>query len=173
MGGADQFTTGTSGSGSIGGLLSGIGGQGAPVTWAANSILGIDTTSASQTYSGNITTAIGLNKLGGNALTLTGSNSYTGPTTISTGTLAYTGSGGNFGGGSYTLNTNANGALLINTSGTVAAIGVSWGGANAGTVMLQSGVLAVGSGGIARHTPLWHCAGFQRRYAPVLRAHEI
>ena len=84
---------------------------------------------------------------------LTGSNSYTGATTISSGTLAYTGGGSNSGNGSYALSTNANGALLINTSGTVAASGITWSGSNAGTVVLQSGVLSVGSGGLTSASP--------------------
>jgi fibronectin-binding autotransporter adhesin len=95
-GGANQFTNATSGAGSIGGLLAGIGAQGGPVNWAAGAVLGIDTTSAvggSLTYSGNINdtnsgaTSLGLAKLGPGTLVLTGTNTYSGGTTVADGTL--------------------------------------------------------------------------------------
>ena len=94
-GGAGQFTNATSGSGSIGGLLAGLGGQGASVIWNAGAILGIDTTNAaggSLTYSGSIgdraNGPLGLTKLGGGMLVLSGSNTYSGPTMVNGGTLA-------------------------------------------------------------------------------------
>ncbi|MEI8122991.1 MAG: autotransporter-associated beta strand repeat-containing protein, partial [bacterium] len=94
-GGTDEFTNSTSGSGSMGGLLDGTGGQGAPVTWTGNVVLGIDTTNAnggSLTYSGiigNVGTALGIAKLGSNTLTLGATNTYSGNTTISAGTLQF------------------------------------------------------------------------------------
>ena len=70
-GGANEFTDATSGSGSIGGLLAGIGGQGGPVSWGSGALLGIDTTDAgggNLTYGGNIANTaagpLGLVKLG-------------------------------------------------------------------------------------------------------------
>jgi autotransporter-associated beta strand protein len=78
-GGAGEFTGGT-GAGTIGGLTSGIGGQGAPVTWVANTTLAIDTTNATGTvtHSGAFTpaVAVGLTKLGPGTLELTGGGTY-------------------------------------------------------------------------------------------------
>jgi fibronectin-binding autotransporter adhesin len=92
-GGPGEFTSATSGTGSIGGLLAGIGGQGAPVSWGSGAILGIDTTDATGNllYSGSIgNTAggpLGLSKLGAGTLELSGTNSYTGGTEVLAGTL--------------------------------------------------------------------------------------
>ncbi len=91
VGGAGEFTSGTSGAGSIGGLLAGIGGQGGRVTWSG-AFLGIDTSNAGGgvTYSGVISDPggdSGLAKLGGNSLTITANNTYTGYTVVSGGTL--------------------------------------------------------------------------------------
>src|SRR5204863_4960806 len=97
-GGASEWTAGTSGNGTVGGLLAGLGGQsGGTVTWSGAVKLGLDTTNASgtQTYSGNIGnvgTSLGLNKLGTGTLALSGTNTYTGQTTVSAGTLNYNGS---------------------------------------------------------------------------------
>ena len=93
VGGAGEWTTGTSGNGTIGGLLGGLGGQsGGTVTYSGTATLGLDTTNATstQTYAGNIAnvgTTLGIRKLGPNTLQLTGTNTYTGTTTISDGTL--------------------------------------------------------------------------------------
>jgi autotransporter-associated beta strand protein len=61
------------------------------VYWQSGSLLGLDTSAASASYSGVIAdpngVSIGLAKLGGNTLTLSGSNSYSGPTTINSGVL--------------------------------------------------------------------------------------
>lgn len=89
-GGPGEFSSAASpsGTGSIGGLLAGIGGQGAPVTWASGAILGIDATNApgGLTYSGSIgNTAngpLGLAELGSGTLTLSGMNTYTGGTDV-------------------------------------------------------------------------------------------
>ncbi len=91
VGGTGEFTSGTSGAGSIGGLLAGIGGQGGAVTWSGAS-LGIDTSNAGGgvTYSGVIGDpggGLGLAKLGGNSLTITANNVYSGNTVVSNGTL--------------------------------------------------------------------------------------
>ena len=92
-GGTGEFTSATSGNGSIGGLLAGVGGQGGPVHWSAGAILGIDATNAPSglTYSGNIanstTGSLGLTELGSGTLTLAGSNTYTGGTDVAGGML--------------------------------------------------------------------------------------
>ena len=93
VGGTGEWTTGTSGNGTIGGLLGGLGGQaGGTVTYAGTATVGFDTSNASitQTYAGNIAnmgTTLGIRKLGINTLQLTGTNTYTGTTTVSDGTL--------------------------------------------------------------------------------------
>ena len=82
-GGTGEFTAGaTTVAGSISGILAGIGGQGARVTLAANTSLGIDTTNATGgvTLSNAFTSTnnVGLVKLGTGNLTLTGGGAYTG-----------------------------------------------------------------------------------------------
>ena len=96
-GGVGEWTTATSGGGSIGGLIAGTGGQGTlnQITWTNGSNLGIDTTNAGGpiTYSGVIgnfrqaigtTNAVGLTKPGAGTLVLNGANTYTGNTTMAT-----------------------------------------------------------------------------------------
>jgi autotransporter-associated beta strand protein len=105
IGGTGEWTTDTTGNGTMGGLLAGIGGQGAPVTYTGNTTVGFDTTNAVgiQTYAGaiaNTGTTLGLSKLGAGTLTLTAANTYTGPTTISGGTLRFSGAG-RLNGGNY------------------------------------------------------------------------
>ncbi|MEO5714703.1 MAG: autotransporter-associated beta strand repeat-containing protein [Luteolibacter sp.] len=114
-GGAGEFTTGTSGNGTIGGLLSGLGGQsGGTVSFASGSFLAIDTGSTTQTYAGNVTNSgLGLTKLGGGTLTLSGANTYSGSTTISGGAL-------NVGTNAAGLSSNSN---LIFSSGVLEANG--------------------------------------------------
>lgn len=87
LGGTDEFTTATSGNGSIGALLNGIGAQGTAVTYDGSVNLLLDTTNATeeQIYSGTITnvgTTLGLIKVGPGTLTLSGNNSYTGLNTV-------------------------------------------------------------------------------------------
>jgi fibronectin-binding autotransporter adhesin len=93
LGGVDEFTTGSS-SGSLAGLLAGLGGQGAPVTYANNVTLQVDTVNASagQTNMANMAnlgTTLALIKEGAGELTLSGTNSYTGSTTVNGGTLRF------------------------------------------------------------------------------------
>jgi fibronectin-binding autotransporter adhesin len=96
-GGVGEWTNGTSGGGSIGGLIAGVGGQGTvdQVTWTDGTNFGIDTTNSGGTlaYSGVIgsfrttagtTNAVGLTKRGAGTLELSGANTYTGNTTMAT-----------------------------------------------------------------------------------------
>jgi autotransporter-associated beta strand protein len=101
--------------------------------FGAGSSLGLDTTSASFSYSADIDGALGITKLGGNTLTLTGTNTYAGTTSIGGGTLAIPNGGAHLpaGGnlafiGTSTLdlggNTQTFGAVAVNgvTTGTIA-----------------------------------------------------
>ncbi len=119
-GGTGEFNNGTSGNGTIGGLLSGVGGQsGSTVSFASGSYLGIDTTNSggSLTYSGNITKPIGLIKLGPGTLTLSGANTYTGSTTIAVGTLTTGAANALPSGTAVTIGTAATTTALLNTGG--------------------------------------------------------
>jgi autotransporter-associated beta strand protein len=147
-GGTGEWSTGTSGAGTLGGLLAGTGGQGAPVTYGPGLItLGIDTSNASvnnvtvgsnaitsvinsrfhdsavQTYSGVIANpagaTLGLNKLGLNTLALTGANSYTGVTNISGGGVLQVSNLQNGGLNSSIGNYAAGAAGLILNGGTL------------------------------------------------------
>jgi fibronectin-binding autotransporter adhesin len=100
VGGANQWTTGTSGNGTIGGLLAGLGGQtGGTVSYAGSVGLGLYVT-GTQTFAGDIGdlgTSLSLhvgNKDAGTAsdpftqngtLVLSGTNSYTGLTRVNSG----------------------------------------------------------------------------------------
>ncbi len=143
VGGAGEWTTGTSGNGTIGGLLTGLGGQsGGTVTWSGNSFLGLDTTNAgsTQTYSGNIAntgTSLGITKLGTGALALAGTNTYTGNTVVSGGTLNITGTltGNNT---SSTLAYGGTGAnTVVNVSNDVTLYAIT-GANNAGSVAVYN-----------------------------------
>jgi len=136
-GGAGEFTNGTSGNGSIGGLLSGFGGQsGSVVTFASGAVLGIDTTNSGGllTYSGNITNpGLGLAKLGTGTLILSGANAYTDGTTVNAGTLTAKGASA-LGAATGSLavdnpNTGAGTATLLNLSTSAATTTGSLSGA--------------------------------------------
>jgi len=122
VGGNGEWTTGTSGNGTIGGLLAGLGGQsGGTVGYTGNVTLGIDTTNASptsQTYAGNIAnvgTTLALAKLGTNTLVLTTANTYTGGTFVTAGTLQLGGAGTPGASGS---NVAVNSGALLDLNGT-------------------------------------------------------
>ena len=100
------------------------------VTFPSGAFLGIDTTDGSLTYSGGITGAGGLRKLGPGGLVLTGSSTYTGATQIDGGTLQI-GNGGS-------------GASIGGTSGVVDNGGLVFDLATAATF---SGAIT-GSGGV-------------------------
>ena len=61
----------------------------ASASWASNAtgVLSIDTTNASLSYGGNITSPLGLTVLGSNTLVLNGDNTYMGGTNVEGGTL--------------------------------------------------------------------------------------
>ena len=90
VGGAGNWTNGTSGVGTLGGLFAGDGGQtAAQVNYTGNVGVLLDM-AANTTYSGdiaNVGTTLALYKAGASSLTLTGNNSYTGGTTLSAGAL--------------------------------------------------------------------------------------
>jgi len=87
---ATVWSTGTSGEGTLGGLLAGDGGQiGSTVTYNGNVGLNLEVV-ANVTYSGNIANvgdSLALIKTGTSALTLDGNNTYSGGTTLRGGTL--------------------------------------------------------------------------------------
>jgi autotransporter-associated beta strand protein len=97
VGGTGEWTAGTSGNGTIGGLLAGLGGQsGGTVAYSGNVTIGLDTSNApsDQTYSGNIVdvgATLGLTKFGAGTLTLSGVNTFSGNTTVNAGTLSLAG----------------------------------------------------------------------------------
>ena len=111
-GGAGDWTAGTSGNGSIGGLLAGLGGQsGGTVAFDGNVTLGIETT-ANLVYPGtigNVGTSLALTKSGTSSLTLSALNSYSGKTAVHGGTLSIN-SLGNVGGGESALGNPADAA---------------------------------------------------------------
>jgi fibronectin-binding autotransporter adhesin len=127
------WSTGTSGVGTIGGLLSGQGAHsGTTVSYSGNVNVGFDV-GANVTYSGTIanptgSTSLGIVKSGGSTLELTGSNSYTGQTVVRGGTLSFD-SIGNVGGGNSALGaptTVANGTIALGERAT--AVGLTYTG---------------------------------------------
>jgi autotransporter-associated beta strand protein len=153
VGGTNEWTNGTSGGGTLGGLIAGTGGQGTAlqVSWTAGSVLGVDTTNASGgnfTYGGVIgsfnpgaTNSVGLTKLGTGTLTLTNANTYTGATTVNAGTLLVNGS------------LASGSAVTVNNSGTLGGSGTITGSVtlnnsaviNAGTVGTVNTTFATGA----------------------------
>ena len=95
---------------------------------------------------GTLNPTNGLNKTGTGMLTLGGANTYSTATTVSAGTLNITGT--NTGGGSYAINGDGS-TLTINSSGTVAASGVTFGATGTETLNLNGGTFLVGAGGIS------------------------
>jgi fibronectin-binding autotransporter adhesin len=156
LGGVGEWTTGTSGNGTLGGLISAntgsLGGQaGSTVNWAGTATVGFDTSNATsiQNYTGNIVnraTTLGVTKLGGGTLTLSGANTYTGATTVRGGILNMSGTFGNHvinvSGGllNFTSTAGGNGAINI-SGGTMLFAGTKSGGA----ISLTAGTLQIGT----------------------------
>lgn len=155
VGAAGQWTTGTSGNGSIGGLLAGVGGQsGSTLSYTGHVGLQLEV-SGTQEYTGtvdNIGASLSLRKSGSGSLALPGSHSYSGKTSIQEGvmvvnTLNHVGSGNSSLGAPTTV---ANGAIAIGwrgTAGTLRYIGdgdttdrvIELAGATAGVNIESSG----------------------------------
>jgi autotransporter-associated beta strand protein len=141
VGGTGKWTTDTSGEGSIGGILTGLGGQsGSTVSYAGAVTLGLNVSSGTQTYAGDIanvsgSTSTGIaiySDAGSGVMALTGNNSYTGPTRLRTGileasTLANAGSNSSI--GAYPGTDNAG---LIFAGGTLRYTGATDGATNRG-----------------------------------------
>jgi fibronectin-binding autotransporter adhesin len=109
--GAGKFTNATSGAGSFGGILAGVGVGTSTVTYSGDVTLGIDITGGATTYSGVIanpvgSTSLSLRKINGQNLTLTGANTYSGKTIIGGGSI-FVASFGNIGDASSPLGTNS------------------------------------------------------------------
>ena len=135
-GGTGEFTNATSGTGSIGGLLNGVGGQGAGVTFASGSSLGIDTTNAggSLTYAGNITnSSLGITKLGTGSLMLSGTNSYSGGNIVAPARCRSA---------AAAHSVRQSGALTVNAAGTVDLGATSQ---SIGAVMIAGGTIQDGT----------------------------
>ncbi len=111
-GASGDWTAGTSGHGTIGGLLAGLGGQsGSTVAFDGNVTLGLEMT-ANLVYPGsigNVGTSLALTKSGGSSLTLSGLSSYSGRTSVQAGTLSIN-SLGKVGGGDSALGNPASAA---------------------------------------------------------------
>jgi fibronectin-binding autotransporter adhesin len=96
LGTSGDWTTGTSGVGTLGGLLAGVGGAGtSTVTYSGNVGLQLNV-GADSTYTASIanptgSTSLSLTKLGNNLLTLSNDNTFTGGVTVNAGTLSMSG----------------------------------------------------------------------------------
>jgi hypothetical protein len=133
-------TTGTSGSLTIGGNVSGganvlfLGAQGATGGNTGGNITVNGVISGAGATQDTTTTSV--YKDGAGTLTLGGANTYTGDTRIAQGNLTVSGSG-NLGNGSDVFIAN-NASLSVNASATVASV-QEWGNTNGGTISLGSG----------------------------------
>ena len=152
-GGSGEFTGGdaTATAGTIGGLLAGVGGQGAPVSLQAGSTLGVDTTNTAlpvvfngpwQSAGG---TSAGLLKLGVGTLELTGGGVYAGSGGVTAFPLVARAGTLNLAGGTHTVT----GEMVVGgTFGTVAGQPGQDATVNVtnGTLLNVSAYLSVGRG---------------------------
>jgi autotransporter-associated beta strand protein len=118
-------------SGSSGIALSNTAGSAVNLTVGGNNVVG--------TYSGVLSGAGALTKVGTELFTLTGNNSYSGATTISSGTLLV-------GAGGAISNTVVNNAALVFDRSGLTSFGGTISGAGSRTV-IRSGTLALGAAG--------------------------
>ena len=122
LGGGGQWTTGTSGIGTLGGLLAGLGGQsGSTVSYAEDVTVGVRV-SGSHIYSGvlaDVGTSLSLRTAGTGTLELSGDNTLTGNLLVDGGSRLIL-SGDN----SYTGITTVNGGTLIINGDQTAATGL-------------------------------------------------
>jgi fibronectin-binding autotransporter adhesin len=156
LGGAGNWSTGTTGVGTLGGLLAGDGGAGtSTVGYSGNVGVQLEV-AATSTYSGdiaNVGTTLAIHKTGGSSLTLNGNNTYSGGTFLYQGSLiadsaTALGSGDiSFNGGTlqYTANSAANdyGSRIKNST---SAITLNTNGQNVGL----SGMAAGNTGGLTK-----------------------
>lgn len=143
-GAASDWTSGTSGVGTLGGLFSGLGSAGtSTVSFDTDSTLGLEMT-GNLIYSGdipNLGTNVGITKTGASSLTLTGNNGYTGRTRVHAGALSFN-SIGNVGAGSSALGAPtsvANGTISVGSGGTAATITYTGSGHSSDRVINLSG----------------------------------
>jgi autotransporter-associated beta strand protein len=127
LGGAGDWTGGTSGVGTLGGLFSGLGSAGtSTVSFSGDATLGLDMT-GNITYAAdlpNLGSNLSIIKTGGSSLTLTGNNSYSGKTWVHTGTLSFN-SIANISGGPSALGAPAtapNGTISIGSDGATVTL---------------------------------------------------
>jgi autotransporter-associated beta strand protein len=149
--GGSGWTTGTSGVGTIGGLLAGEGGQGtATVSYGGAHTIGFNIAGTSQAYGGNIgdvngTTSLAMySNTNNGTMALSGVNTYTGGTTLSMGGATFGINSANaIGSGTLTIN----GGTLDNTSGSAVNLATSnaqnW---NANVTFVGSNDLDMGTG---------------------------
>jgi fibronectin-binding autotransporter adhesin len=158
LGSAGDWTTGTSGVGTLGGLLAGLGGAGSStVSYAGDVGLRLNV-AATSTYGGVIanpsgSTSLALTKVGNSALTLSNTNTYTGGTNVAVGQLTLghaTDTLPNAGavtinGGTLALGANSDtvGAVTL-VSGTMSS---TTGVLTASSVNAQSGTISARLGG--------------------------
>jgi autotransporter-associated beta strand protein len=169
-GAADDWTSGTSGVGTLGGLFSGLGSAGtSTVGFAGDATLGLEMT-GNLTYAGdvpNLGDNLGITKSGGSILTLAGNNGYTGRTRVNAGKLSFN-SISNVGGGGSALGapaTVANGTINIGNIGTAATITYTGSGHSTDRVINLSGstggatIDASGSGPLTLTSAITAAAG--------------